>query len=185
MSRSNVVFDLLLIGAVGLGAWSVWQALMNGASSGGGAPCGAGGAPVGSGGTTSPSSCPTSPAASGGNLIGRWAAAIAKWEGAPAASNNPGNLKFTSLTAGWGASKGRPAADGGSFAQFATPDDGMAALQNFLTLGAQNQLAAFHSARTLESFMTVYAGNPGTGYLNGVAADLGVPLSTPVESFLA
>lgn len=117
-------------------------------------------------------------------MIEEWATAIEHWENAPATSNNPGNLKYSSLTAQWGATKGRRATDGGSFCQFASYDQGFNALCQFLTLGAKDQLAAFHSARTLGEFTKVYAGNPSQGYINGIATALGVSLNTLVSSFL-
>lgn len=127
---------------------------------------------------------PIAPAVS--NMIIRWANSIAKHEGASVASNNPGNLKYSSLTASWGATKGRAATDGGYLAQFPYSTTGMTALCNFLTLGAENQLIAFHSpeARTLEGFTKIYAGNPPSGYTNGIIADMGVPGSTQISTFL-
>lgn len=113
-----------------------------------------------------------------------WANAIAKWEGANPLSNNPGNMKFTSLTASWGATKGRKALDGGYFCKFATPQAGFNALCNFLILGCENQLIAFHKARDFQSFTKIFAGNPPQGYIQGIATELGIPLSTPVSQLL-
>lgn len=113
-----------------------------------------------------------------------WMQAISKWEDALPSSNNPGNLKYTGLTRSWGALQGRPALDGGRFCQFLTIEAGQDALCNFLMLGCENQLLAFHQARTLEAFTKVFAGNPPQGYINGIAEDLGVPLSTDIASFL-
>lgn len=115
-----------------------------------------------------------------------WAKAIQTGEGATPASNNPGNLKYSSLTASWGATQGRAATDGGHLCQFATPNAGMDALCNFLVLGCKDELAAFHSpaARTLQGFTEIYAGNPPQGYITRIAATIGVPLNTPIASFL-
>lgn len=115
--------------------------------------------------------------------IEKWAKAISKWEG-DTQGTNPGNLKYSSLTASWGAKKGRKALDGGNFCIFPSYQEGMLALCNFLTLGCKDQLRAFHKARTLESFMKVYAGNPPRNYIEGVRKELGVPLETPIENFL-
>lgn len=118
--------------------------------------------------------------------VQQWAAAIAKWEGADPASNNPGDLKYETLEASWGATKGRPATDGGFFCQFLTPEAGMTALVNFLTLGIQDELVAFHSpeARTLSGFTKIFAGNPPQNYINGIAEMLNVPLDTQISTFL-
>lgn len=115
-----------------------------------------------------------------------WAKAIQTAEGASPASNNPGNLKYSTLTAGWGATKGRAATDGGYLCQFATPNAGFNALCNFLVLGCKNELLAFHAphARTLQGFSEIYAGNPPQGYITRIAATIGVPLNTPISSFL-
>jgi hypothetical protein len=117
-------------------------------------------------------------------MIEKWANAIALWEGAKPSSNNEGNLKYGTLTASWGATKGRAAADGGFFCQFATPEAGHKALCNFLILGCENQLLAFHKARTFEAFTKVYAGNPPQNYINQIAKLVGVSLSTDISTFL-
>lgn len=110
-----------------------------------------------------------------------WAKAIAQWEG-DTTGHNAGNMKYTALTASWGATKGRPAADGGFFAVF--KDDGLPALCNFLSMGCKDQLLDFHNARTLESFTKIYAGDPPQGYINGIAKILGVSLDTNIATFL-
>lgn len=114
-----------------------------------------------------------------------WAQGIQKWEGAKASLNNPGNLKYSTLTASWGGKPGDTALDGGSICQFATFDVGFIALCNFLTLGAEDELKAFHQSRTLELFSKVYAGNPPQTYIDGVAAALEVSIDTDVATFLA
>lgn len=118
-------------------------------------------------------------------LIVKWSQAIARGEGATPGSHNPGNLKLSSLTASWGATRGRAATDGGFLCQF--PDDatGERALCNFLVLGAENQLLAFHQARTLEAFTKVYAGNPPQGYIDSIAQYMGVSEGVDISTFLA
>lgn len=115
-----------------------------------------------------------------------WANAIIVPEGAAPGSNNPGNLKYSSLTASWGATQGRAASDGGHLCQFATPEAGFNALCNFLLLGCENQLLAFHSpeARTLAGFTKIYAGNPPQGYINAIEIALDVPGSILISTFL-
>ncbi len=119
-------------------------------------------------------------------MIVKWASAIAIGEGAHPDSNNPGNLKYSSLTASWGATRGRKALDGGYFCQFATLQAGKDALCNFLVLGAEDQLIAFHKpeARTLEGFTKIYAGNPPLGYIKGIEAYLGVQGYVLISTFL-
>lgn len=116
-----------------------------------------------------------------------WAKAIAVGEGAAPASNNAGNLKFSSLTRSWGATQGRAATDGGYLCQFATPEAGNTALCNFLMLGAENELIAFHApgARTLGGFTKIYAGNPPQGYIDGIAKAIGEPETGQISTFLA
>lgn len=119
-------------------------------------------------------------------MITKWSEAIARWEGAEPSSNNPGNLKYSSLTASWGATKGRAAADDGFFCQFETLQEGQDALCNFLMLGADDELLDFHTpfARTLQGFTVIYAGNPPQGYINGISEYLGVPVDTQISTFL-
>lgn len=118
-------------------------------------------------------------------MILKWAKAIAAEEGARPALNNPGNLKVAPLTASWGATRGFQAADGGWIAKFATLDAGNKALCNFLLLGAENELTAFHNARTLQKFTQVYAGNPPQPYIDAIARSLNCPLDTDVSTFVA
>ena len=113
-----------------------------------------------------------------------WAKAIGNAENAKPGLFNPGDLKLTTLTESWGASQGFQAADGGWIAKFPTEAQGMAALYNFLVLLCDDQLIAFHDARTLYAAMVVYAGNPANGYIQGIANALGVPLATDVSTFL-
>lgn len=116
------------------------------------------------------------------NKIEQWAKAIAQWEG-DITGHDAGNLKYTTLTKSWGATQGRPAQDGGHFALF--KDDGVPALCNFLTLGCENQLVAFHQARTFEAFTKIYAGNPPQNYIEGIRQIVGCQLDTDVSTFLA
>jgi hypothetical protein len=116
--------------------------------------------------------------------IADWAKAIEVNEGADPRTHNPGNLKYASLTASWGATPGRAASDGGHLCQFSTYEAGFKALCNFLTLGAENQLLAFHKARTLQTFTVVYAGNPPQPYINRIAAAIGVSLTIDVSELL-
>lgn len=119
-------------------------------------------------------------------IITKWAEAIEHEEGATAASHNPGNLKYSTLTASWGATRGRPATDGGNLCQFPTYQQGFTALCNFLVLGCENELLAFHSpeARTLEGFTTIFAGNPPEDYKLGIQEALGVPGTTLISTFI-
>ena len=119
--------------------------------------------------------------------ITAWAQIITKEEGANPTLHNPGNLKYSSLTELWGATPGPAAEDGGNLCQFVTEEAGLNALCNFLVLGCQDQLIAFHApaARTLEGFTVVYAGNPPQGYIDAIVAAMGVPSDTQISSFLS
>lgn len=118
--------------------------------------------------------------------ITKWAVAIGKAEGADPKYHNIGNLKYSTLTASWGATKGFQAEDGGWIAAFPTDQMGETALGNFLLLGCENELIAFHSpiARTLDGFTRIYAGNPAPGYYDIIHAGLGVPGDTQISDFV-
>lgn len=117
-------------------------------------------------------------------MIVKWANAIKKWEGSVPSWNNPGNIKYSTLSASWGAVPGHKAADGGVFAQFKTPQQGFDALCSFLVLACQDKLQSYHKARTLWDFTKIYAGNPPVGYINGIINELGVKGSTNIATFL-
>jgi len=59
-----------------------------------------------------------------------------------------------------------------------------AAHENFLALGADDELKAFHQARTLVAFTNVYAGNPPAEYPQAVARALGVSVDIDVSNLL-
>ncbi len=114
-----------------------------------------------------------------------WYKGIKQWEGANPDSNNGGNLKYSTLTAQWGARKGRAASDGGFLATFDTPQAGDIACCNFLVLGCKNQLLAFHDKRTFQLFTKEYAGNPPQSYIQGIADIVSCHLDTDISTFLA
>jgi len=121
--------------------------------------------------------------------IGEWAKAIEMQEGghpydANIKLNNPGNLKYSTLTASWGGQKGFQATDGGWICKFSTFQQGFDALCNFLTLGAENELLFFHDARTLLLFTKKFACPPDDGYANRVAAALRVKVDQDISTFL-
>ena len=117
--------------------------------------------------------------------VSNWATAIAAEEGANPASNNPGNLKWSTLTASWGGTKWKQAQDGGWLCQFPTYNQGFFALCNFLKLACEGELIISNPQPcTLEAFTKRYAGNPPQGYIDGVATRLGVSLQMPISSFL-
>ena len=118
--------------------------------------------------------------------ITTWANAIGQGEGADPSSNNPGNLKYSTLTKSWGATPGRAATDGGYLCHFPTFVMGYDALCNFLMLGCENELIAFHaaSARTLEGFTKIYAGNPPQGYIDRIVAKMGGNPNVQISTFL-
>src|SRR6266481_1024041 len=117
--------------------------------------------------------------------IQTWAKAIGANEGANPALNNPGNLKLSTLTASWGATKGHQASDGGWLCQFPTQQAGFTALCNFLTLAAEGELIISHPKPcSLQTFTVRYAGNPPQGYIDRIGLALGVPLTTDIATLL-
>ena len=133
-----------------------------------------------------PKMTPPSPVPTGfPPMIIKWRDAITIGEGATQESNNPGNLKYSTLTASWGATKGRQASDGGYLCQFATLQAGQTALCNFLTLACEGELIISHPwPCTLQDFTVRYAGNPPHGYIDGIATHMGVATSVLISSFL-
>jgi hypothetical protein len=118
-------------------------------------------------------------------MIERWANAIKVQEGWYIGSrsyknNNPGNLKYSSLTASWGAT----GKDADNFCIYPDYETGMKALCNFLQLGAEDELIAFHHARTLLLFTRVYAQPPNDNYALNVAKALGVDVNVDISTFI-
>ena len=116
-----------------------------------------------------------------------WAAIISKEEGAVPAHHNPGNLGYSTLTASWGATKGPAKSDGGFLAIFSDDNTGLTALCNFLVLGCEDQLLAFHApeARTLAGFTTIYAGNPPQVYKDAIVNAMGGDPNVQISTFLS
>lgn len=114
----------------------------------------------------------------------QWAQIIGIEEGAKPELNNPGNLKYSTLTASWGASEGFQAADGGYIAAFPTLETGTKALCNFLVLACEDELIAFHQARTLVDFTKVYAGNPPQGYTDAIVNAMSGNPNVDISTFL-
>ena len=96
-------------------------------------------------------------------------------------NNNPGNLKFTSLTQSLRALK----SDLNGFCIFANYGDGFEALCDFLRFAARDELISYHESRTLLLFTQTYA-NPPTGskYAENVAKSLGVSVNEPIKNLL-
>jgi hypothetical protein len=63
----------------------------------------------------------------------------------------------------------------------------MIALCNFLILGCEDELIAFHgpTARPLQGFTDVHAGNPPQGYTDRIVETLGVSADTQISTFLS
>lgn len=97
--------------------------------------------------------------------IGAVVAAIIKNEGGSPAGvvNNPGNVKFTG--AAGQTDSGVAASDGGTFASYATPDQGQKAIADLVTSAASGQNSAYGANPTLGSFAGTYTntGNPQGG----------------------
>lgn len=136
-----------------------------------------------------PPIAPTSPIAPSTPLFApmilKWADAIAPEEGAKPGSNNPGNMKYTTLTKSWGATQGRPATDGGYLCQFATMEAGKDALLNFLTLGCEGELIISHPwPCTFQDFTKRYAGDPPQAYIDQIATAIDVSTNVLIKTFL-
>jgi hypothetical protein len=134
---------------------------------------------------SAPTATPT-PATTFPPQILAWATIIGKEEGANPTLDNPGDLKLSDLTKSWGAIQGFAATDGGFMAKFPTEQVGEIALCDFLVLGCQDGLLAFHSpaARTLAGFMQIFAGNPPAAYVDAIVMGMGVPADTQISTFL-
>lgn len=120
------------------------------------------------------------------NMIEKWAKLVEKFEGANPKLNNPGNFKYSTLIASWGATKGPAGSDGGNFAIFPTKEKGFEALCNFLTLGCKDELKAYHNARTIKEFTLVYTNHPKPAfdYSPTLIKELGVTADTLISTFL-
>lgn len=128
--------------------------------------------------------------------IQAWALAIQHAEGGKiqdlnTRNKNPGNLKYTTLTASLGGKQSAPTADGRVFCYFDTYEQGFKALCDFLTLACTNKLKAYRGMMTLEAFTKIYAEPPrtnadplGRNYVNSVATRLGVPITIPIVNLL-
>ena len=94
---------------------------------------------------------------------------------------NPGNLKYSQYTESLGAIAKSPA----GFAIFSNYEDGFAALCQFVSDAAHNELKAYQNC-TIDSFFFIYAppadNNPTNTYAQYVAAYVGLPLDTPISS---
>lgn len=126
--------------------------------------------------------------------ISLWAEGIQQAEGWAAGTrsfknNNPGNLKYTTLTASFGATGKDPMGDGSFFCIYPSYEVGFKALCSFLTLAAQNQLLDYHDKRTLMAFTLEYARPPKAldgsyPYLNIVANKIGVKVDQDISQLL-
>lgn len=120
--------------------------------------------------------------------IVEWARAMEKEEGSKPPkptdrskrNNNPGNLKYTSLTASFGAVGKDPE----NFCIYPDYPTGFNALCSFLRLAAEDQLIPYKNARTLKEFISIYALPPNDGYANNVASELKVAVTTDISELL-
>lgn len=122
-------------------------------------------------------------------MIEQWALAIKKHEGyfpgsASYRNNNPGNFRCSGLVMGeFGATKCI-----NNLAVFPTYDKGFAALKQFLIYAATDKLRAYKGSMTLHDFYKVYApsadSNNPLGYATAVAKDLGLPITTRIETLV-
>lgn len=123
------------------------------------------------------------------NRIKIWALAIQHNEGGkPNDLNtqlrNPGNLKYTQLTASLGGKPGPKGSDGGVFCKFDTYEQGFNALCRFLNFAASGQLKSYKATMTLRQFTQIYANPPTQAYAKDVAARLGVSVDVMIQDLL-
>lgn len=119
-----------------------------------------------------------------------WAKAIQKEEGGRPTDlnmrlNNPGNLKYSSLTAALGGVKATKGRDGGNFCKWPTYQAGFTALCKFLRMAATDQLRSYRSSMSIDLFTQVYAHPPKNHpYAENVAKALGVSAETAIHDLL-
>lgn len=92
-------------------------------------------------------------------------------------NKNPGNLKNTELTYGFGAI----GVDSDNFCIYPSYEVGFKALCSFLTLAAEDKLKPYHDTRDLKSFTKKYAEPPNDNYVNNIAAKLKVAPSIQIK----
>lgn len=95
--------------------------------------------------------------------------------------NNPGNLKEGSFTEGFNYISVTPS----GFLVFRTEEDGMNALCQFLTNSATGKYAPIYTPNmSLLGYCQTYGDPPNDGYAKGIAARLGVGVSTPIRNLI-
>lgn len=95
-------------------------------------------------------------------------------------NENPGNMKYSSLTASLGAT----GKDSDNFCIFPNYQTGHNALCQFLTLAAKDMLKDYHSSRTLDKFTSIYAHPQSGAYVEKVAQTIGCSTTTDISSLL-
>lgn len=116
--------------------------------------------------------------------IGAVVAAIINNEGGSPAgvANNPGNVKFTG--AAGQTDSGVKASDGGTFASYATPDQGQQAIADLVTSAASGQSSAYGANPTLGSFAGTYTNTGSTTTSSGTGLPTGeYGLAANVDGF--
>lgn len=112
--------------------------------------------------TPSPSESASSPlladAVSGGGLDPLVDHIIRNEGGSPhGVANNPGNIKFAGLPGQ--IDSGVHATDGGTFASYASPQDGRQAVSDLATRAAKGEIPAYGRSPTVSDFLNTYTGH--------------------------
>lgn len=104
---------------------------------------------------------PTLASVVSGGQIGPLTDFVLKREGGSpqGVENNPGNIKFTGAPGQ--TDSGVKATDGGTFASYATPEQGRAAVDGLITRAAQGAIPAYGKSPTVQSFLNTYEGKGG------------------------
>lgn len=95
-------------------------------------------------------------------------------------NNNPGNLKYSSVTASFGAI----GKDKDNFCIYPNYETGFDALCEFLILACNDGLKPYHEARTLYKFIKVYANPPNDNYALNVSKFMNVSVNYNIKNFL-
>lgn len=115
--------------------------------------------------------------------------AIIKNEGASLAGvqNNPGNIKFNNLPGQ--VDSGIKASDGGTFASYATPEDGRKGIADIINKAASGSTSSYGQNPTITNFMNTYTNTYGQAPMAKTGGEEGsilsaAGLSLPVFNYL-
>lgn len=101
-------------------------------------------------------------------------------------NNNPGNIKGSKYTRQLGiVGHQATSVDNDNFLVFATEEDGMNALCQFLTECCQGEWLPYPKQENIVSFIQTYAQPPSNEYAIACAGAMDVPVTTAIASLLS